>query len=149
MVTFLLKETYIKLIKNSIGTKMFNSYYVKDGKLKKDILKNGEFSCAFFVSSILKIFGWVNKIHLSVDETEEDLTKNGWEEGNLKDIEKGCVIVWKGKKFKEGCHKHIGFYLGNKKAISTSFKGRKVVLHDWTFRNRRKIISVYCLGWRN
>jgi hypothetical protein len=42
------RKTLLRLIENSIGTKIFrNAYFFVDGK-SKDILKNGELSCAFY-----------------------------------------------------------------------------------------------------
>lgn len=34
-------------------------------------------------------------------------------------------------------HKHIGFYVGNGKAVSTSSKHNHPIEHGWTFTNRK------------
>lgn len=48
-------ESYIAMIRNSISTKMFQNFFIKEGSKKKDILNGGELSCAIYVSSILYI----------------------------------------------------------------------------------------------
>ena len=67
------KETYLKAIENSIGSKIFNSLFVRSkdtGKIS-DILNDGEYSCAFFVSSILFLVQAVNRPYSTVQSLEE------------------------------------------------------------------------------
>ena len=59
----LFKKSYLAAIKNSEGTKIFANFYGKGGRRTLDLTKNGEFSCAYFVSSILKIFDLIKKNH--------------------------------------------------------------------------------------
>ena len=137
-----LKKNYLAMIRNSERTKMFRDFLgFYDGKTK-NLTKGGELSCAFFVSSILYLFGLIKNIHLGVTkETEdivatgllEDMRKSGWFE--ISRPKKGCVLLW-GKV--EG-HFHVGFYLGNKKAISTSSQKRRVAIHDYKFKRKRKL----------
>ena len=56
MSTELLKyESYLKMIKNSVGMRMFRNLYMEiDGK-KIDVTHNGILSCSYFVSNILLI----------------------------------------------------------------------------------------------
>ncbi len=107
-----LKDSYLSVIKNSIGTKMFRNFYCRINRKKKDILKNGELSCAFFVSSILTIFGLIEKIHCAVDGAIEDLKKFDWKK--IKKLKIGSVILWEAKANGKETHKHIGFYVGKK-----------------------------------
>lgn len=53
-----IKENYFKFIENSIGGRMFNSLFVKKQEQEEivDVLNDGEYSCAFFVSSVLFLF---------------------------------------------------------------------------------------------
>ncbi len=112
-------ETYLKMIGNSIDSNLFrNSYGIINGR-KVDLTKNGELSCAFFVSSILKLCDFIQTGHLTVEGTEKDLVVSGWAE--IKNPKIGCVIVYKNYKTTRGVHKHIGFYVGKNKAISNSF----------------------------
>lgn len=136
----LLFDSYIKMIKNSVGTRMFrNAYFVKDNK-KIDVLKNGDLSCAVFVSSILKLFGLISVPHATVKGTIKDLEKNGWKK--IKELKIGAVLHWdlnpESKK-----HEHLGFYIGNNKAVSNSSQKRMPIVHHCTYNNRRKIIGIY------
>lgn len=73
----LIYETYLKLIDNSVGTNMFRTMYASVNDIKQDVMRNGDLSCAFFVSSILKMFDWIEKVHATVDNTIKDLEKSG------------------------------------------------------------------------
>src|SRR3989344_5072067 len=89
----ILMDTYLAIIKNSIGSKMFSNLYAKLDNKKLDITKNGNLSCAFYVSSILFLFKLVKEIHATVNGTLKDLKESGWTK-----IEKpriGCVLIWR------------------------------------------------------
>jgi len=150
----ILFDTYIAVIKNSVGSKMFRNSYAKingpsarAGK-KTDILQNGNLSCAFFVSSILVLFKLIKEIHATVDGTVKDLERSGCQKITKPKI--GSVIVWEKIDFgNKDFYKHIGFYIGNNKAISTnSFKKGQPTVHHWTYgikRNKpgRKIEAIF------
>jgi len=129
--------TYLSIIKNIAGSKSFRHLYAKVGGKKTDILKNGRLSCAFFVSSILKIFGQIKNLHATVAGTEKDLKSSGWHK--IKILKEGSVIIWE----KINNHSHIGFYLGDNKAISNDSKSRAPEIHHYAYNGKRKIISVY------
>ena len=132
------------MIKNSKGTKMFRNFYLKKGSRKIDISKNGQLSCAFFVSNILLIWGLISRGHATVESTTKDIIKNGWRKTSLDRPKPGDVIVWEEKTFPNDIpHFHNGFYIGNKKAISNDTKKGVPNLHHWTYNNKRKIIAVY------
>lgn len=136
-------ESYISTIKNSSGAKTFrNAYFEENGK-KTDVLKNGKLSCAFFVSSVLKIFGLVSGVHATVKGTIRDMESNGWEK--VSKPKPGCVIEWEEK----NGHEHVGFYLGGNKAISNSTEKRVPMIHHWTYGNKRKVIAIYWNGKLN
>jgi len=158
-----LKNSYLRAIRNSIGTKLFRNFYAKvDGKsrrkasrmleiqtlpsaekisAKKDILHDGDLSCAYFVSCVLKIFDLIGKTHLTVEGTEADMKKAGWK--IVKVPNKGSVLVWEKKKFGKEEHSHIGFFIGNGKAISNSAKNKIPVEHSFTFGGKRRIQAIY------
>ncbi|MER3407162.1 MAG: hypothetical protein C4278_01940 [Patescibacteria group bacterium] len=137
MLKFDKKRSLFKLIKNSVNCKFFQSIYFIDEKGKsKDILKKGELSCAFYVGVILRILKLVDSVHTTVEGTIKDMLENGWQETDK--LVKGAVIVWE----KRNGHYHIGFYLGNKKAVSNSSQKRKPIIHSLNYQNR-KIEKIY------
>jgi len=120
---------------------MFRNFYViEDGK-EFDAVENGELSCAFYVSSILKLFDFISEIHGTVDGVEKDLVESGWQK--VEEPRIGGVIIWEKKDFGAGdIHKHIGFYIGNNRAISTSPEKGYPIGHDLNAVDRN-IESIY------
>ena len=118
---------------------MFSNLYAKLDNKKLDITKNGNLSCAFYVSSILFLFKLVKEIHATVNGTLKDLKESGWTK-----IEKpriGCVLIWRETDFGNGnLHKHIGFYIGKEKAISNNFKYGYPTRHNWKSRKVELIL---------
>jgi len=137
-------ESYLKMIKNSVGTKMFRNLYLKlDGK-KIDATENGNMSCAFFVSNLLLIWKMISEGHATIKGTIEDMKKNNWRRVLSEDIKPGDVVVWEEKLHNSGrVRPHIGFYIGNKKTISNDDNRGMMKIHHWTYGNKRKIITAY------
>lgn len=133
-------KTYLAVLNNSEGSKMFRNFYVQADKQQFDAMENGKLACAFFASSILKIFGCVKEIHGTVEKTVQDLAASGWH--RIEKPQDGCVVVWE----EEKGHKHIGFYLGNEIAISNSSKEGYPIKHHWKFNHKRNIEAMY---WKN
>lgn len=136
----LLKKTYLKFIRNSIGSKMFRNFYLKQGDETFDSLKDGELSCAFYVSSVLTTFALIERIHGTVAVTVKDLENSGW--ARLDKPTPGDVIVWDAD---AAGHEHIGFYIGRAMAVSNSTAKRKISKHHWTYNDTRKVIAIYSL----
>lgn len=136
----ILKDTYLQMIKNSIGSKSFRNAYAMVNDKKTDITKNGDSSCALFVSSILVIFKLIKEIHVTVNGTLKDMKKNGWQE--IKEPREGCILIWKEKETGEK-HKHIGFYIGNDKAVSNNAQKRYPTKHKWDIYNGRKLEAIF------
>jgi len=131
------RRTLFRLIENSISTKIFrNNYFLIDGK-SKDILKNGELSCAFYISSILYLLKLVKDIHTTVQGTLKDLEESGWYKINKP--KKGAIVLW--DKDEEG-HYHLGFYWNNKKAVSNVSSKKSPNFHPIKYKNR-KILAFY------
>src|SRR3989344_2481781 len=120
-VVRLVPETYIAMIENSVGTKMFQTFYAQVAGTKTNVVEGGKLSCAFYVTSVLVIFGLIQRIHGTVVPTLQDLKESGWRE--VKKPRPGSVVVWK-----EAGHiapisqRHIGFYLGDDTAVSNNHK---------------------------
>lgn len=92
---------------------MFRNYFYQN---LGDILKNGDLSCAYFVSIVLLMFGFVDKPYFRVLDTIAEMEKNGWYE--ITKLRKGCIVVWNPIVQNGGTHLHIGFYMGKGIAIS-------------------------------
>jgi hypothetical protein len=127
-----LEKTYLSVIENSVGIRMFNNFYAKVSNQSKNVTEGGQLSCAFFVSGICRIFDLTNDIHGTVEGTLIDLKKSGW-----KRVEKpkpGNIIIWEADTtLKHNSHPHIGFYIGTDTAISNSSQKKRIVRHHWTY----------------
>lgn len=133
------------MIKNGVGTQMFRSLFVINEKGKKlDALKNGDLACAFFVSCVLKIFSLIDYPHATVDSTIRDMLENGWH--RTKKFKPGNVLLW--EKNKTG-RRHLGFYIGDNKAVSNSYKNKFPIIHHITYgknkdgQPKRKIEEIF------
>ena len=89
---FLLKESYLKAIENSVGSKLFRNLYFKSRDKKIDVLQNGNLSCAIFVSWILRNFYLIEDNHTMVSRLISDLKKSNWQK--IKKPKLGAVLVW-------------------------------------------------------
>ncbi len=107
------KENFLLSIRNATGSQLFRSYLDKEGN---DVLKDGDLSCAYFISSILLLHGLIDRAHFTVPGTLYAMQKSGWYKIN--NLKKGCVVVW-GSVHQNGAdHKHLGVYVGESQAIS-------------------------------
>jgi len=135
----LLQQSYLTMIKNSVWTRMFrNNIFELDWK-KIDILKNWSNSCAYFVSSVLKIFNFIGNIHTTVDWTIADILTHWWKEYKWKEIPLWSILVWEVKNE----HKHIWFYVWNNKAISNSSSKKAIIKHSRDYNSKRNIEKIY------
>jgi hypothetical protein len=138
----LLFNTYINTIKKSVDSKIFQNLWIENNGKKIDATKNGKSSCALFVSRILIWFGLINRLHATVAGTIKDIEKNGWHE--IKEPKKGCLIYWGEWNQGGSPSEHIGFYIGNKEAISNNWKTKTPQKHNWKYgKLNRKIKKLY------
>jgi len=142
----LLKKNFLTVIKNSSGTNMFRNYFYQN---LGDVLKNGDLSCAFYVSTILQMFGFVDKISFRVVDTVSEIEEKGWHE--VKRLRKGCVIVWNPVVQNGGNHLHIGFYMGKKIAISNRSSigapGEHPVFYSGLDKGKSKKVTIRAIYW--
>src|SRR3989344_6688914 len=110
-------KNYLAIINNSIGTKMFRNFFAEINGKEVDGLGNGDKSCAVHVSSILYLNNLIDAPHATVTTTLKAMRESGWKEINAP--REGCVIHWEKTEKSDGCE-HIGFYVGNEKAISNA-----------------------------
>ena len=162
-------KTYLQTIQDSIWSDIWRHFFItKDDGKSMDILKNGSVSCAYFVSNILKQFGMIPTSHANVDSTRETMSRSGWYSIDLCtpywDIPLWSVIFWKEKLWSTdrdiydkpiSSHKHVWFYVWDKKAISNqsddfyidSTKVWTPQIHDWRFNWDREIEYIFTYPW--
>ncbi len=141
----LIWETYLAVVRNSVGSRAFQIFFANIEGKKKNVLQNGELSCAFFVSSVLTMFKYIKRIHTTVKSTVVDLEKSGWRK--VKKPKIGSILVWEVSPKSKG-HKHIGFYIGNSRAVSNSAERKVPIIHHWTFGSKngkphRRVEAMY------
>jgi hypothetical protein len=140
-------DNYLSMINNSVGSTQYqNLWVIDDNGNKIDITKDGELSCAVYVTSILKLFDLINTQKANVHSTLNAMLEFGWKEVGKEEAKKGDVLVWNSRKdLNNETHGHIGFYVGDNKAISNSTKLKRIVRHGWDYGGRRIIEKV--LRW--
>lgn len=132
IVRLLLHETYMAMIHGAVGSHMFRQLWATvDGK-KTNIVRNGELSCAMFVSTILHHAQLIAEPHAMVSGTIADMKKSGWV--RIARPKVGAVVRWGAVLYGDGeRHEHIGFVVGGSKAISNSARSRTPREHHLTF----------------
>jgi hypothetical protein len=140
------KKSLVAIVENSIkggDNYTYRNLFFREKGEVIDILDNGHNSCAVFVSHILLPFELIKKAHATVSGAEEDLKSSGWYK--LEDLKIGAVLVWASflTPGDDEPHKHIGFYVGNKLAISNSSTKRIPHKHHFTYNNARDIEAIY------
>lgn len=141
------KKTYLSLIKSAVGTPLFRHLYCRVGKKKVDLLRNGDLSCAFFVSSILILQSLIKGVHTTVSSTVKDMEKFGWVE--IKKPKIGSVILWGAwPNRRNEPHQHLGFFIGGNQAISNVSARRSPQVHHLTYGTKngqpaRKVEKIF------
>jgi hypothetical protein len=130
-------KTYLQLVHNSVGTGMFRNFYVQtaDGQ-ELDGMDGGSNSCAFYVSAVLTIVKRLSGVHGTVASVIRDLQQSGWVGAAEKDLQAGDVIIWEPQEYEGKMQRHIGFYIGDGRAVSTSWTKKVVVEHDVSLDGR-------------
>jgi hypothetical protein len=128
-------ETYLAHIKGTVGSTAYRHWYVhqkKDPQTVKDVTNGGQRSCAYYASAVLVTFGLTYKILASTNGLLRDMWGIGWYE--LQEPRPGAVLVWLPREGETGNYPHLGFYMGDDKAISTI--GGDICTpmeHDWRY----------------
>jgi hypothetical protein len=138
----IIQKNYLLFARMSAGSPAFRKLFYRIQEKEIEILRDGDLSCAFFVSAVLKIFDLIDALHTTVRATVQNLKRRGWKRIPKPRI--GAIIIWAPKRFKsDETHRHIGFYLGGGKAVSNSSKRRVPRIHAWNFRTVEEIL------WKN
>jgi hypothetical protein len=126
-------ETYLKMVENSEGSRLFNSVIVEQGGQKVDLLNDGELSCATFVSNILYLNHFLSVQKTSVDSLEKVMLESlDFEVISPADYEPqvGDVVFWEKIIGEDGvAHRHVGLVLNEQEAISTSSASHQAIRH--------------------
>lgn len=132
-ITILKRDTLLAMIRGAVGSSMFAHLYATVNGKRRDILRDGELSCAFFVTTILHGLGLLAEPHATVSGCVRDLEASGWR--RIQKPKTGSVILWSGVQYSDGeLHKHVGFFAGKGQAISNSSSKGSPQMHDWKFR---------------
>ncbi len=114
------KDTYLTMIENSLGSHLFRTVYAEVDGVRKDITEAGEFSCAFFISSILAHpnFKLIKEAHTGIAGLIKDMEASGWT--ITEELTPGAVVLWERVFTKRTGqpHDHIGFIWDEHTAIS-------------------------------
>lgn len=139
-----LLETYLAMIHGSVGSNQYRKLFIdKNEEGLLDVIDDGDLACAYFVSAILTLFKLLSDgVHSYVTNTIVDMEKTGWYQTDTP--KKGSVIIWGEKLCTDGLlHRHIGFYIGDERAVSTLLSVRSPAIHHYTYENTRKIEAIY------
>jgi len=142
---FMPHKNLMNMIGASIGSEMFRNLYFRQDKESVDVLEDGNLSCAVFVSNLLYLNGLLQKQHTWVSTTIKDLEESGWK--NITTQRPGGVIVW--GPWERSSHKHIGFSLGQNRAVSNVDMQKSPQKHHATYGEnqdgspKRPIEAVY------
>lgn len=145
---YLWEESFLAFIKNSVGSKAYRNFYVKKGNKPHDVLRRGHLSCAFFVSSVLHLFGLIKQPSFTIARTVEKLLDGGAKRVVLNKIQPGDILIWVPLTDKTGSHNHMGFYVGGRQAVSNHAQKGVVVRHHYTFGGKRQIELALRPNWK-
>lgn len=133
-----LRESLLAVLEGSLGTAMFRTLYRKLDSCLDDVIDDGDLACAFYVSTILSMFGLIeNGVHTTVVVTLDDMRKSGWLE--IEAPEAFAVVLW-GEKMGDDNrpHYHIGFCVNEFEAIEHSAvtkSPRKIGINELTLHD--------------
>lgn len=134
-------DSLLVMVRGSVGGHAWqHAYFTVAGK-KTDLVVGGKKSCAFFVSSLLKLFNLVDTVHLTVASTITDMERCGWKK--IRAPKPGCILVWEPIAQGGSTHSHVGFYVGSNKAVSNDWKKCCPQTHHWTYRGQRRVVAMY------
>lgn len=154
-VKILKKKSYLAMIRNAVRgeTHLFRNLYALVDGVEQDILRDGQVSCAVFVSAVLYLQNaslefegkprWISYTHATVPSTEKDMERNGWIQ--IPDLREGAVITWAPVTYEDGVsHTHIGFYVGEDRAISNASNAAGIPAeHSATYDGTRAIDRIW------
>lgn len=135
------------LLLNSLGTNQYRAYYLEQDGEAVDVTQDGELSCAFFVSAILRMATLpdepplIESVCLNNEALIEQLVVAGWEEVDLNTSppKPGMVVIYD---WQDG-HRHSGVVCAPDEVISNSSELRQPDKHHLTFNGSHGILRVF------
>lgn len=142
-------ENYLEAIRESVGSKLFQTTWAEVDGEKKDITNRGQYSCASHVSSVLILFtefGLLKARHAGFSGLIKDMEESGWYKIDEPRI--GSILRWERMHRKGTSNNHIGFYIGNKKAVLSDPDVGVPIIRHYTYGTKdgkpiRKIEAIY------
>lgn len=143
-VSPLILPTYLALVEASVGSQLFRAFYASVNGKKTEVTRDGKISCAFFVSSVLKLFNLIQEVQITNNRLLRDMQRSGWVA--IPRPRKGCIVIWKEKdadptrmKKDTGVYqpkvKHCGFFIGSGMCVSNGGdEGQAPWKHPLTYR---------------
>jgi hypothetical protein len=154
-VTLLFKKNYLAMVRNAAKGEnhTFQNFFISVDGQEKDALKGGALGCGTVFSAILYLQNstleflnkprWISFVHANVPAVEKDMQENGWYQ--IPELREGAVITCEQKPGADGTlHFHIGFYIGNQRAVTndsngtlmptevhSSFNGTRNIIRTW------------------
>jgi hypothetical protein len=138
---FLIRPTLEKAILNSIGSPMFRNLYVKYTSGIRDVVDNGRFACAMYVTWLLCPVGLLDTGRATVESAVPALRKYGWIVIDPSTVQFCDVLVWDvNAQRKTQANQHIGFSLGADRACSIGTPSGVPEIHHFTYNGARPIL---------
>ena len=135
-------QTLMYRIHASVDSGMFKGVFADVDGQKVDITKNGQLSCAVYVSALLLMSGTIDTMTATVKGLENALRQSGWVSTAY--LYRGAVVIWFPQEQADGRkHEHAGFVLSDRMAVSHSDIARCPVEHELYFGGKRLIKAAY------
>jgi hypothetical protein len=115
-----------------------------------DSVRGGLRSCSFFVSSLLAIFGLIDRCHTTTETTIKDMQVHDFYE--IDELRPGAIVVYEFNDFESDNPDskpapHIGICISKDQVISTTGKTLSPVIHlanmEDIYGQKRKIESIF------
>jgi len=143
--------TLIAQTKNSIDSKTFQEYYVRECGEKKEVLDKGDKSCSSFVVQLYKVHDLLEGVKLIEVLTVHKLLRalkehEKWK--SVKNLEEeplpGDLVFYGEGTFSNGTlRKHVGIYVGNGKVVSNDGDAKVPREHDWHNYKDRPVSAIF------
>jgi hypothetical protein len=155
---------YLEMIKKSVWSTMFQNFWVETHEWdKKDTTQWWNLSCAYFVSSILKIYNRINTPTDMIQNTLNQIKEHWRYEINPlthpNEIPSWSILLRQEWFWPSWNHAHIWFYMWNEQSVSNDSAESRIWLktekqytpqqHHYTFENTRSVKAIWTYNFSN